>query len=55
MAPAAVSNGTNGTSNGHTEGGLSANDNIQRFSAPSRSMSPRLEHQLFHGKTRCFV
>ncbi|KAI7310904.1 putative ATP-citrate synthase subunit, partial [Hortaea werneckii] len=45
MAPTAVPNGTTG----------SANDNIQRFTAPSRSMSPTPEHTLFHPKTRCFV
>jgi len=44
MAPTAVPNGTG-----------SANDNIQRFTAPSRSMSPTPEHTLFHPKTRCFV
>src|SRR6266536_2873668 len=35
--------------------GLSANDNIRRFAAPSRPLSPRAEHTLFHDKTRCFV
>ncbi|ATY66021.1 ATP-citrate synthase subunit 1 [Cordyceps militaris CM01] len=34
---------------------LSANDNIQRFAAPSRPLSPLPEHALFHDKTRCFV
>ncbi|KAH7272242.1 ATP citrate lyase subunit 1 [Fusarium solani] len=34
---------------------LSANDNIQRFPAPSRPLSPLPEHALFTGKTRCFV
>ena len=33
----------------------SANDNIRRFAAPSRPLSPRAEHTLFHDKTRCFV
>ena len=33
----------------------SANDNIRRFTAPSRPLSPRAEHTLFHDKTRCFV
>ncbi|KAL8693608.1 MAG: hypothetical protein Q9218_001608 [Villophora microphyllina] len=33
----------------------SANDNIRRFGAPSRPLSPRAEHTLFHDKTRCFV
>lgn len=32
----------------------SANDNITRFSPPSRVLSP-LSHSLFHNKTRCFV
>ncbi|KAK1081527.1 ATP citrate lyase subunit 1 [Friedmanniomyces endolithicus] len=59
MAPSAV-NGTNGVSgppsmNGSTDGGLSANDNIQRFAAPSRPLSPQPQHTLFHPKTRCFV
>jgi len=34
---------------------LSANDNIRRFQAPSRPLSPPAEHTLFHTKTRCFV
>lgn len=42
-------NGVNGTKTS------TANDRIQRFSAPSRSLSPRPEHTLFHNKTRCFV
>lgn len=46
--PAAV----NGASNGET---LSANDNIRRFQAPSRPLSPPAQHTLFHNKTRCFV
>ena len=50
MASAAA-NGVNGTSSA----GLSANDKIQRFAAPSRPLSPRAEHTLFHNKTRCFV
>ncbi|KAH8816262.1 citrate synthase-like protein [Xylogone sp. PMI_703] len=41
--------------NGPTSGNLSANDNITRFQAPSRPLSPRAEHTLFHDKTRCFV
>lgn len=45
---------TNGTQT-PTPGGLSANDNIRRFVAPSRPLSPRAEHTLFHNKTRCFV
>lgn len=35
-------------------GNLSANDNITRFTAASRPLTP-LEHNLFHNKTRCFV
>ena len=31
-----------------------ANENIVRFEAPSRAMSP-MGHALFHNKTRCFV
>jgi len=34
---------------------LSANDNIRRFQAPSRPLSPPAAHTLFHPKTRCFV
>jgi len=61
--PSAISNGTPLASNG-TNGaaapaapsaGLSANDNIRRFAAPSRPLSPRAAHTLFHDKTRCFV
>ncbi|KAF4554779.1 Citrate synthase-like protein [Elsinoe fawcettii] len=45
------------TSTSQTNGanGLKAEDNLVRFSAPSRNMSPRPEHMLFHPKTRCFV
>jgi hypothetical protein len=52
--PSATTNGTtpNGTA---PSAGLSANDNIRRFAAPSRPLSPRAEHTLFHDKTRCFV
>ncbi|KAI9866850.1 MAG: citrate synthase [Trichoglossum hirsutum] len=32
-----------------------ANDNIRRFTAPSRPLSPNAPHTLFHNKTRCFV
>ncbi|KAF4306850.1 ATP citrate lyase subunit 1 [Botryosphaeria dothidea] len=42
----------NSTPNGDT---LSANDNIRRFQAPSRPLSPPAQHTLFHNKTRCFV
>ena len=46
--PAAASTSqSNGTSQ--------PNDNITRFSAPSRALSPTPTHQLFHPKTRCFV
>ncbi|KAF1817528.1 citrate synthase [Eremomyces bilateralis CBS 781.70] len=44
---------TNGAS--PAQQNLSANDNILRFSAPSRPLSPPAEHTLFHPKTRCFV
>ncbi|TPX10004.1 uncharacterized protein E0L32_008851 [Thyridium curvatum] len=50
-APNAAANGVNGTSSG----GLSANDNITRFAAPSRPLSPLPSHALFNQKTRCFV
>jgi ATP citrate (pro-S)-lyase len=36
-------------------GGLSANDNIRRFAAPSRPLSPLPAHALFNDKTRCLV
>ena len=57
MAPAAVPNGTTTPMNGAngTSGGLMADDNIKRFAAPSRPMSPTPSHTLFHPKTRCFV
>jgi ATP citrate (pro-S)-lyase len=45
----ATSKGANGPK------GLSANDQIQRFAAPSRPLSPLPEHALFNDKTRCFV
>ncbi|KAF2226996.1 ATP-citrate synthase subunit 1 [Elsinoe ampelina] len=49
-------NGTS-TSTPQTNGtnGLKTEDNLVRFSAPSRTLSPRPEHLLFHPKTRCFV
>jgi hypothetical protein len=55
--PSATTNGTtlNGTNGTAPSAGLSANDNIRRFAAPSRPLSPRAEHTLFHEKTRCFV
>ncbi|TKA74227.1 putative ATP-citrate synthase subunit 1 [Cryomyces minteri] len=60
--PSAVTNGTpNGTNsasaptNGTSNGTLSANDNILRFAAPSRPLSPQKDYALFHNKTRCFV
>ncbi|KAK5165485.1 ATP citrate lyase subunit 1 [Saxophila tyrrhenica] len=55
MAPAPVPNGTSTSMNGARSNSLSAEDNIKRFSAPSRSLSPTPEHMLFHPKTRCFV
>ncbi|KAF2274523.1 citrate synthase [Westerdykella ornata] len=45
----------NGVSTPNNKGGLSANDNITRFSAPSRPLSPPAAHTLFHPKTRCLV
>ncbi|KAL7268990.1 ATP citrate lyase subunit 1 [Rhizina undulata] len=36
-------------------GPAGANDNIRRFTAPSRPRSPPAEHTLFHPKTRAFV
>lgn len=46
----ATTNGESGTA-----GGLSANDKITRFAAPSRPLSPLPAHALFNDKTRCFV
>ncbi|MCJ1235306.1 citrate synthase [Varicellaria rhodocarpa] len=46
---------TNGHNGDSTPGGFSAESNITRFSAPSRTLSPGPEHTLFHEKTRCFV
>ncbi|KAI0006969.1 citrate synthase-like protein [Xylariaceae sp. FL0662B] len=48
----ATTNGANGTT---TAGGLSANDNITRFAAASRPLSPLPPHALFNDKTRCLV
>jgi ATP citrate (pro-S)-lyase len=48
-APSSSANGLKPT------GGLSANDNIRRFAAPSRPLSPLPAHALFNDKTRCFV
>ncbi|MCJ1435262.1 citrate synthase [Xylographa pallens] len=46
---------TNGVNGANGLGGASANDNIRRFAAPSRPLSPHADYQLFHNKTRCFV
>lgn len=48
-APSSSANGLEPT------GGLSADDNIRRFAAPSRPLSPLPAHALFNDKTRCFV
>jgi hypothetical protein len=58
--PSATSNGAAPAVNGANgasapQAGLSANDNIRRFTAPSRPLSPHAAHTLFHDKTRCFV
>ncbi|KAJ0340490.1 hypothetical protein COL922a_003298 [Colletotrichum nupharicola] len=45
----------NGANGAKAASGLSANDNITRFSAPSRPLSPLPDHALFNDKTRCFV
>ncbi|KAK8208067.1 ATP citrate lyase subunit 1 [Zalaria obscura] len=58
MAVPAVGGTPNGTSTSMPNGtasNLKADDNIARFSAPSRPLSPLGEHTLFHPKTRCFV
>ena len=56
--PAPTVNGTSGTGpqvNGTGVNVSSANDNIRRFGAPSRPLTPPADHTLFHTKTRCFV
>lgn len=53
MPAATTTKGAGGTTN--PTGGLSANDNIARFPAPSRPLSPLPTHALFNDKTRCFV
>lgn len=58
--PSATSNGTSLGTNGANgaspaPAGQNANDNIRRFAAPSRPLSPHAAHTLFHDKTRCFV
>lgn len=52
--PLAATNGTKGV-DGASSGGLTANDNIRRFAAPSRPLSPLPSHALFSDKTRCLV
>ncbi|KAI5864436.1 citrate synthase [Durotheca rogersii] len=49
------SSSTNGANGAPATGGLSANDKIARFAAPSRPLSPLPAHALFSSKTRCFV
>jgi len=55
MPSAAPVNGSTPSQAATSTEGLSANDNIRRFAAPSRPMSPPAAHTLFHPKTRCFV
>ena len=54
-----VTNGTASAANGSDkldpDTAKDVNDNIRRFTAPSRPLSPPAEHTLFHNKTRCFV
>ncbi|KAB5582573.1 putative ATP-citrate synthase subunit 1 [Coniochaeta sp. 2T2.1] len=50
-----TANGTTNGVNGTSGGGLAANDNIRRFAAPSRPLSPLPSHALFSDKTRCLV
>jgi len=56
MAPATnpSPNGVNGPKSGNTLS-ANANDNIRRFAAPSRPLSPLPAHALFNNKTRCLV
>lgn len=51
-APSDSPNAAKGAANGTQ---VQPNDNIARFTAPSRSLSPTPQHTLFHTKTRCFV
>ena len=37
------------------QAGKNVNDDIARFAAASRPMSPGDEHTLFHDGTKCFV
>lgn len=46
---------SNGLSTTSTPAPISANDNITRFAAPSRPLSPLPQHALFTNKTRCLV
>jgi hypothetical protein len=46
---------TPATASTSANGGSQPNDNITRFAAPSRALSPTPSHTLFHPKTRCFV
>ena len=55
MPSAAPVNGAAPAQAAASSNNLSANDNIQRFAAPSRPLSPPASHTLFHPKTRCFV
>lgn len=50
-----ASAGNVGPSGSSTPAPQGANDNITRFSAPSRPLSPAPEHALFSNKTRCLV
>jgi len=50
-----ASAGNVGPSGSSTPAPQGANDNITRFSAPSRPLSPAPEHALFTNKTRCLV
>ena len=55
MPSAAPVNGTTPSQTATSSDGQTANDNIRRFVAPSRPLSPPAAHTLFHPKTRCFV
>ncbi|KAK3684223.1 putative ATP-citrate synthase subunit 1 [Podospora appendiculata] len=48
-------NGANGAAASSNGAHPSANDNIRRFAAPSRPLSPLPAHALFTNKTRCLV
>ncbi|KAF2706592.1 ATP-citrate synthase-like protein subunit 1 [Pleomassaria siparia CBS 279.74] len=55
MPSAVPVNGADAPQAASGQDGLTPNDNIRRFVAPSRPLSPPAAHTLFHPKSRCFV